>query len=92
MKKDSLEKSRCRISRIDRRLTRLLYSRYRLVLEVGLLKRKQGIPVKDEEREKEILKRLSSIKRDGGFKNFLEEVYTAIFRASRRVESRDGDF
>jgi len=92
MEKDSIQKARERINRIDRSLVRLLKRRYRLIRKVGLLKKEKGLPVVDREREMEILKKLLSINNDRGFKNYLKEVYRTIFRASRRVESRDSEF
>lgn len=82
----SIEKLRRRIERIDRRLVRLLLLRYAAVSGIGMLKKRDGLPVFDREREESILKNISARVKNKSAREFVTAIYRAIFTASRKVE------
>jgi monofunctional chorismate mutase len=84
-----LKKYRDRIDRIDRRIVRLLASRYRLVRLIGLLKKSSGTPVVQPEREDEILVKIGKRVHEAPVREFIFAVYRSLFKASHRVE-REG--
>ena len=81
-----LQKYRIRIDRVDRRLMRLLERRYDLVRSVGMLKRREGVPVVQRERENEILHRISERVRNSDTRDFILSIYRTLFKASYGIE------
>jgi chorismate mutase len=74
------------IDRIDGELLRLLNRRALLALEVGELKARAGLPLKDEGREREVLSR-SSVANAGPLGDgSVARIFRRIIRESRRVE------
>ena len=57
---DELIKIRNRIDEIDRRILTLLEKRVALAKRIALVKKGRGIPIRDEQREKELLERVVS--------------------------------
>jgi chorismate mutase len=86
----ALNRLRSRIDRIDKGIIRLLLKRSRAVERIGRLKKQQGIPVVDSEREREILSRIDTKidlqKAAGAQREFVRKVYERIFTASREME------
>jgi chorismate mutase len=81
-----IEDCREEIDRIDGELLRLLNRRARLALEIGELKARAGLPLKDEGREREVLSR-SSVANAGPLgQNSVARIFRRIIRESRRVE------
>jgi chorismate mutase len=81
-----IEDCREEIDRIDGELLRLLNRRARLALEIGELKARAGLPLKDEGREREVLTR-SSVANAGPLgQNSVARIFRRIIRESRRVE------
>jgi len=57
----TLDEARARIDAIDRRVVELIAERYAVVDELCAMKAERGDTVKDEDREQELLDRVSSI-------------------------------
>ena len=88
MEKGELERLRGEIDRVDAELTALLNERLRLVDEIGAYKREQGLPVRDEAREAELLARIRACAGENA--DEAEAVYQTILRlSSARQERRD---
>jgi|SRR5919107_937543 chorismate mutase len=81
-----IEDCREEIDRIDGELLRLLNRRARLALEVGELKARAGLPVKDEGREREVLHRSSAANAGPLADGSVARIFRRIIRESRRVE------
>lgn len=64
--KDDLEELRVSIDNIDGAIMALLAERFRITHRVGLLKRDQGLPPKDEAREAAQLSRIGKQATDSG--------------------------
>ncbi len=82
----TLKQLRKRIDSIDLRLLRLLNRRAVLSLEVGELKKKNGLPVFDGSREKLVLKRV--IQKNKGLVSdaALRRIFSEVLRQSRRLQ------
>ncbi|MHA1784106.1 MAG: prephenate dehydratase [Candidatus Helarchaeota archaeon] len=57
----SIEEIRDKISAIDEKLAKLLDERIGLVQKIGKLKKEKGLPIVDEEREREIYEKISRL-------------------------------
>jgi chorismate mutase len=81
-----IEDCREEIDRIDGELLRLLNRRALLALEIGEMKTRAGLPLKDEGREREVLSR-SSVANVGPLADgSVARIFRRIIRESRRVE------
>ena len=87
-----IEDCREEIDRIDGELLRLLNRRARLALEIGELKARAGLPVKDEGREREVLSRSSNANSGPLGQNSVARIFRRIIRESRRVEESAREF
>ena len=78
---------RDRIDFLDRELVRLLNERARCALEIGKLKRSQGLPVLDPLREEQVLSHIA--KAGGGplSPEALRRIFRLIIAECRQVES-----
>lgn len=82
MNDSKLNKIRIRIDNTDDKIVRLFEERLRLVDEIIEEKNKLELPIKDSQRETEIIKRY---KERDDFK-FIEMLYKSIFEISRLRE------
>lgn len=67
---------RARIDEIDGEIIRLLRERTELARQIGIVKARLGLPIKDEHREAEVLRRAGEYRR----------VFEAILEAGRGVQ------
>ncbi|MGX8693039.1 MAG: chorismate mutase [Clostridia bacterium] len=87
MENGELERLRGGIDRVDAELVTLLNRRLQLVDEIAALKHEQGLPVRDEAREAELLARIRAQAGENAAE--AEAVYQTILRISRmRQEGR----
>src|SRR5260370_18181349 len=92
---DSLKSLRNRLDDVDRRLVEALAERERLVTEGAALKADPALPLKDAERERELLARVSQLAGAQGLDSyFVESLYRRIlehsirFQAARQSDAR----
>lgn len=87
MEDRELERLRAEIDRIDGRLLALFLERMRVVDEIGAHKRKQGLPVRDEAREAELL---AHIRAQAGQEQAdeAEALFRALLATSRARQER----
>ncbi len=78
---NELSKLRQHIDEIDGKLMPLLARRMELSKEIADCKAKEDIPVLDEQREQEILKKAES------FGEEIKTVYLSVLEASRKVQN-----
>lgn len=84
----NLEKLRKHIDRIDTVIITALAERMSLMPEIAELKKKSGIPVGDEKREQQIMKKLLKIAAENGLeKGFVEEVFLSVFNEAKRIQN-----
>lgn len=86
MNKDIL-KNREKIDSIDNQIFDLLMERLDAVTTIGYIKKEQGLPVLDQNRENAIYAKIdtkfSAIEAD-----FLKNIYQSIITESKRVEEK----
>jgi len=81
-----IEDCREEIDRIDGELLRLLNRRALLALEIGEMKARAGMPLKDEGREREVLSRSSRANSGPLADGSVARIFRRIIRESRRAE------
>ncbi len=82
-----LRKLRQRIDAVDRRIVELLNERARLALEVGERKTANRQPIRDEEREREVLLRVTMGNSGPLPQADLLALYRRLIASTRRLES-----
>ncbi len=82
-----LQEIRRRLDEIDDRMAALLRERMRAVVRVSEIKRAEGLPVRDDRREREILARLQTAE-NGDFREAVGLLYETIFGLSRAEQER----
>jgi len=86
MNKD-IQKNRDKIDSIDNQIFDLLVDRLDSVTTIGYIKKEQGLPVLDQNRENAIYAKIdakfSAIEAD-----FLKNIYQSIITESKRVEEK----
>jgi len=84
--KNKLQALREEIDDIDLQLAALLARRFNLVVSIGELKQKGGVPVQDRAREEVVLARVSSVGTNPDASRFIAQVYEKILSKSRSVQ------
>jgi chorismate mutase len=85
-----IEAWRQKLDLIEDELITLLNERAKCVLEIGKIKRKEGLPIMDSKREEIILNRIAQ-KNPGPARNeFMVEVFRKIIDESISMESKLG--
>ena len=82
-----MRRARRRIDEIDRRIVALLSERTRLGLEVGVVKATDRRPIRDPEREREVLLRVAAANEGPLPQADLLAIYRRLMTATRRLES-----
>jgi chorismate mutase len=82
----SIEDWRRKIDEIDRKLVELLNERSRCVLEIGNLKRTDGMPLYQPEREREILEAVERANRGPLSEAAIRRLFERILDEARSVE------
>ncbi len=84
----SLESLRTRLDQVDRRLIDALAERQRLVTEVASVKSDPALPLRDVDRERELLGRVSALASEQGLDSyFVESLYRGILEHSVRFQA-----
>ena len=84
----TLDRLRLRIDRIDEKLLRLLNQRASAALQIGRVKKQNGLPVFDEKRERAVLGRL--VRGNGGPlpAASVRAIFREILRRNRGLQGR----
>jgi chorismate synthase len=82
----NLPACRREIDRLDGELTRLFEKRLELVSAIGHLKQKTNRPIRDTEREEEVLDKTRHALSDPGWRDQTRELFEKIMEISRRTE------
>lgn len=84
---NTLERLRKEIDEIDGEILKLLGRRLNVAREIGAFKVKNGLPVRDPEREQDILMQKTRLgKRHGVGAMLIKKVWRLLFSASYEVE------
>lgn len=85
----TLTQLRRRIDQLDVQLLQLLNKRTKLVIRVGLLKRRQGRRLFDPQRERAILRQVTLVNHGPLSAPAVRAIYREILRQIRRLEQRN---
>ena len=84
-----LEKLRKKIDKADHELLRALAFRFSAVRSIGLLKKANGIPIRQSARWKEVVRdRLKLAKKMGLSGDLADKIFTAIHREAIRTQRK----
>lgn len=87
--RSSIEEVRKHIDRLDTVTITTLAERMSLIPEIAEYKKKNRIPIFDEKRELQIMKKLLGIAEENGLdKGFVEEVFLSVFNESKRLQEK----
>ena len=77
---------RKKIDEIDSEIIELLNKRMDASIEVGKIKSKVDVPIKDKHREKRIIDRLIKLKSEKFSDDQLINIFSAVFKSSRDIQ------
>ena len=84
-----LAKFREQINNIDSQITNLLAERVKLSLQIAEVKQQLNVPVRDIQREKELLEVIGRHGEEKGLdSSFLEKLFGLVLEESRRVQQK----
>lgn len=83
---DGIAYWRARIDSVDEELLRLFNQRARHAIELGLLKRKQGLPIEVPERESAIVERMLELNEGPLGAEAVQRLFDAVIAESRMAE------
>ncbi len=86
---DKIFKYREKIDQIDNKIVNLLSKRLYNVQKIGKLKYQLGIPIVDNEREKEILERLYQMTGDSLTSNHIDLIFKTIFKVAKGIQQEE---
>ena len=85
---DQIKQLRRHIDRIDTVIITALAERMSLMPEIAEYKKKNNVPIFDEKREVEIMKKLKKVAKEQGLdESFVEEVFLSIFNEAKRIQN-----
>jgi chorismate mutase len=85
MDKNSIEKLRKEVDAVDRRLVFLLAERFKITKEIISIKKENGLPAKDKNREGDIVKEASELAEKSGISSkFIADIFKIILRESKK--------
>lgn len=83
----TIEKWRAEIDAIDDELLILLNRRARLAAEIGLVKKRELAPLRDPDREREVLARVCELSDGPLHEEGIKKIFKTIIDESRRIQS-----
>jgi chorismate mutase len=88
---DNIDDLRERIDSIDDELLRLFNERARLALEIGRMKKNQGLPIHMPSREEQIILRVQQDNPGPLPPTSIARLYQQLIQESRKLEEEDAD-
>ena len=82
-----LNKARTEINNIDKEIVNLLEKRFNIVNEIGCYKRKQNLPVYDENREKQVTKNCINFLENKDYSKCIDDIYFQIMRSCKDIQN-----
>ncbi len=83
-----LSEWRARIDEVDEELVDLINKRLEYAVEIGKIKRAEGLEVRDPQRERDLLQRLREYNQGPLGDRALVDVFTRIIAAARDLEQQ----
>jgi len=85
-----MKQIRNKIDAIDKKLIALLAERMGFVVELGKIKKRDGLPVRDKKREAEMLTEIEKTAKKHGLNPlFAKKLYIEILKESRKIQSNE---
>lgn len=85
---EKIKKIREHIDRIDIVIITALAERMSLMPEIADYKKESNLPIFDEKREQQIMKRLQKMAKEQGLdESFVEEIFLSIFNEAKRIQN-----
>lgn len=81
-----LDKARTEINKIDKEIVKLLQKRFNIVNEIGNYKRKQGLPIYDEAREKQVVESCISYLENKEYSKYIGDIYFQIMKCGKDLQ------
>ena len=81
-----LDKARTEINKIDKEIVKLLEKRFNIVNEIGNYKRKQGLPIYDEAREKQVVEYCISYLENKEYSKYIGDIYFQIMKCGKDLQ------
>lgn len=85
-----LEEYRREIDSINKKMVQLFVDRMKVSIEIGKIKKEQGLPIRHPDRENEILESLSEDAEEK-FKPYIREFLEKLMEESRKVQEENLD-
>ena len=83
-----MEKLRQKIDQVDQQILKLLWQRKDLVLRIAQIKQEQELPLKQPEREKIVLERVTQLSQNLGLNpKFTKDLFKLIIKNSLREQN-----
>lgn len=89
---DNIDDLRERINSIDDELLRLFNERAKLALEIGRMKKEQGLPIHIPSREEQIITRVQQENPGPLPPTSIARLYQQLIEESRTLEEEDAEF
>jgi chorismate mutase len=89
---ENIDDLRERINSIDDELLRLFNERAKLALEIGRMKKEQGLPIHIPSREEQIITRVQQENPGPLPPTSIARLYQQLIEESRTLEEEDADF
>jgi chorismate mutase len=86
-----LARIRRNIDEVDAVLVKLLNQRAKWALEIGELKKQEGVPVYQPEREAEVMEHVNTVNRGPLSRAAMQRLFERIVDESRRLERVGGE-
>tara|TARA_B100000945_G_scaffold274681_1_gene238214 strand:+ start:17 stop:277 length:261 start_codon:yes stop_codon:yes gene_type:complete len=74
------------IDKLDEKIIGLLKKRMEISKKVGFIKEQLAIPVEDQKRELEIIRRLTQYAGQNLSEEQLIKIFTAVFKSSKQIQ------
>ncbi|NLJ58993.1 MAG: chorismate mutase [Tissierellia bacterium] len=82
-----LDKIRREINNIDKEIVKLLEKRFNIVIEAGLYKRKNNLPIYDEERERQVVESCINLLEDKKHSKCIDDIFFQIMRSCKDIQN-----
>ncbi len=82
-----LNRARTEINNIDKDVVALLEKRFNIVNEIGCYKRKQNLPIYDEDRESQVIQNCINFLENKEYSKCIDDIYFQIMRSCKDIQN-----
>lgn len=84
-----LNEIRKEINNIDEEIVRLIERRFNCAMKVGQYKKKNDLPIYDENRESKVIEKCVKLLSNEHYTEYLEKLYTDIMGISKEIQENE---